>query len=167
MGIEVLEKKYQTYIACCPQHVGRLREIAHQVAVIQQNMRDLFDQITPALCSTCQFPCCKSLPVEGWFTECDYILYRLLYDAPFALLVKQSDGKSCSFLGANGCMLPPNMRPFPCVKVNCRKVMEELEARGFLTDFHQFYCNLERLQDEVYPLLADILSYSVLQAQSL
>ena len=166
MGIDLLEKKFQTYAAACPQNLDRLREIAGQVSLIQQRMRRLFADITPVLCSACAAPCCQCMPVEGWFTECDYMLYRMLYDAPFALRIARHDGRSCLFLGAHGCVLPEDMRPFPCVKVNCRKVSETLAARGLLDEFTRLNSELEHLQEAVFPLLADIISDNVLQAQS-
>jgi len=166
MGIEVLEEKYQKFAAACPQHLATLREIALQVSLIQRDMRRLFDDITPVLCVVCKAPCCQCMPVEGWFTESDYFLYRMRYAAPFSLLVAHADGRSCRFLGAAGCVLPDDMRPFPCVKVNCRAVSVELEARGRMKTFQVLNNKLEELQDTVYPLLGDIISVTVLQAQS-
>jgi len=166
MGIEILEDKFQKYAAACPHNLGMLQNIARQVSLIQREMRCLFDDITPVLCSACNAPCCKCMPVEGWFTESDYFLYRMLYDAPFPLRAERHDGKSCLFLGASGCVLPADMRPFPCVKVNCRRVAVELEARGRMETFQRLNARLEALQDEVYPLLADIISANVLHAQS-
>lgn len=167
MGIDLLEKKFQKYAAACPHNLDRLREIAGQVSRIQQSMRRLFADITPVLCSACAAPCCQCMPVEGWFTESDYILYRMLHDAPFALRAARHDGRSCLFLGAGGCVLPEDMRPFPCVKVNCRKVSDVLAKRGLLDEFNRLNSELELLQDAVYPLLADIISDHVLQAQAL
>jgi len=165
MGIELLENKFQRYAAACPQNLDRLREIAGQVSRIQKSMRRLFADITPALCSACAAPCCQCMPVEGWFTESDYILYRMLYDPPFALRVVHHDGRSCLFLGATGCVLPDDLRPFPCVKVNCRRVSEELAARGLLDEFNRLNKELEHMQEAVFPLLADIISDNILQAQ--
>lgn len=166
MGIEILEEKYHRYISNCPDKLYELREIALQVSQVQRQMRSLFDTITPQLCRSCQAPCCKCLPVEGWFTECDYFLYRMIYDPPFDLRSDHHDGKSCLFLGPEGCRLPPDMRPFPCVKVNCRRVTEVIERQGISRDFLRLNSELEILQDRVYPLLADIASPSVFYAQS-
>lgn len=166
MGIEILEDKFQKYAAACPYNLSMLHAIALQVSVIQRDMRRLFDDITPVLCAACQAPCCQCMPVEGWFTESDYFIYRMLYDAPFSLRAERHDGKSCLFLGPSGCTLPEDMRPFPCVKVNCTRVSLELESRGRIEAFHLLNARLEVLQDEVYPLLADIISFNVLHAQS-
>jgi len=166
MGIEMLEEKFQRYASACPDSLHQLRDIALQVSRVQRQMRTFFDAITPRLCSSCQAPCCKCLPVEGWFTECDYFLYRMMYAPPFDLRADLHDGKSCLFLGPEGCRLPPDMRPFPCVKVNCRRVTEELERQGINHEFLRLSGELEVLQDRVYPLLADIVSPSVFHAQT-
>ncbi|MCX8044014.1 MAG: hypothetical protein N3B18_07820 [Desulfobacterota bacterium] len=114
----------------------------------------------------CKAPCCQCLPVDGWFTECDYFLFRMLYPAPVDLRAVGHDGKSCFFLGERGCRLPSDMRPFPCVKVNCKNVIEELKRYGRLDAFTALNNELEQLQEKVYPLLADIVSYTVFQAQN-
>lgn len=167
MGIEVLEEKYQKYIKACPHNIQKLQAIAEQAALVQKQMRKLFDEITPALCTACKASCCQCMPVEGWFTESDYFLYRRLHDVPFDLRVPHDDFKSCAFLGPAGCVLPQDLRPFPCVKVNCRIVAEALEARGELEAFTGLYNELESLQDKIWPLLTDIHSFNALQAQAL
>lgn len=167
MGLELLEEKYHTYMRQNPQHRAVLLSIAARVSRVQKDMRALFDGITSVLCRDCKAPCCQCMPVDGWFTESDYFLYRALHEAPFDLRTPHTDGRSCAFLGIAGCVLPEDMRPFPCVKVNCKQVAEALKARGELAAFTRLYDELERLQEEVWPLLADILSTNVIQAQSL
>jgi len=80
---------------------------------------------------------------------------------------KHPDGRSCTFLGERGCLLPGDMRSFPCVKVNCKMVAESLEANGRLAEFTELYDAMSRLQEELWPLLSDCLSPTIMQAQQL
>ncbi|MEI6127707.1 MAG: hypothetical protein WCQ99_14265 [Pseudomonadota bacterium] len=167
MGIELLEEKFQKYIAACPHNIQKLQDLADRAALVQMEMRKLFNEITPFLCRDCAAACCQCMPVEGWFTESDYFLYRMRHAAPCDLRMAHDDYRSCAFLGLAGCVLPEDLRPFPCVKVNCRMVAEALEARGHMEVFTGLYNALGLLQEELWPLLADIHSSHALQAQAL
>jgi hypothetical protein len=167
MGIDVLEEKFQRYQERHPENMKRLRELAEETSAVQAQVRELMDGITPGLCSACIASCCKCMPVDGWFTESDYFLYRMLHEAPLHLRRHHADGRSCTFLGATGCVLPGAMRSFPCVKVNCKMVAEALETNGRLAEFTELYDEMSRLQEEVWPLLADFLSPTIMQAQQL
>ncbi len=167
MGLDILEKKFQAFIAEHPERIGTLHAIARDAASVQEGMRDLLDDITAELCPFCKASCCQCMPVEGWFTESDYFIYRMLHDPPFNLRVKHGLPRGCAFLGAHGCVLPRTIRPFPCVKVNCQSVTDALERKGRTGAFSDRYEALSALQERVWPLLADCLSTTVLQAQSL
>ena len=167
MGIEVLEEKFQHYRRRHPENMDRLRELAEKTSAVQARVRELMDAITPRLCSACIASCCKCMPVDGWFTESDYFLYRMLHKAPFDLRRRHGDGRSCAFFGDTGCVLPGAMRSFPCVKVNCKMVAEALEANGRLAEFTELYDEMSRLQEQVWPLLADSRSPTIMQAQQL
>jgi hypothetical protein len=167
MGIEILEEKFQHYRQRHPENMDRLRELAEKTAAVQARVRVLMDAITPRLCSACIASCCTSMPVDGWFTESDYFLYRMLHEAPFDLRIPHGDGRSCTFLGDTGCVLPGAMRSFPCVKVNCKMVTQALAANGRLEEFTGLYDEMSRLQEQLWPLLADSLSPTIMQAQQL
>jgi hypothetical protein len=167
MGIDFLEEKFQRYQERHPENMKRLRELAEETSAVQARVRELMDAITPGLCSACIASCCKCMPVDGWFTESDYFLYRMVHEAPLHLRRHHADGRSCTFLGATGCVLPGAMRSFPCVKVNCKMVAEALETNGRLAEFTELYEEMGRLQEEVWPLLADCLSPTIMQAQQL
>ena len=167
MGLERLEEKFQNYIKKYPENMDRLTSIAEQVAGIQRNVRKLLDGITTEVCSACSASCCQCMPVDGWFTESDYFIFRMLYDAPFDLRAEHNIERGCSFLGPDGCVLHSDIRPFPCVKVNCEKLNDALKAQGDTEAFNRLYNELGRLQEEIWPLLDGFLSCNVVQAQSL
>jgi len=154
MGLEVLEEKYQEHSSQKPENITKFKEIAEKVSVVQKGMRQLFDDITPILCKDCKAPCCQCMPVEGWFTENDYFIYRAFYEAPFDLKVNHGLPNGCAFLGETGCVLPLDIRPFPCVKVNCKAVRQELDKRGRLDRFRELYDALEKLQEKIWLLLS-------------
>ncbi len=166
MGLEVLENKYKLYIKKYPGNISRLQTIAHKIAAVQCSMRDLLDGITSGVCASCEHPCCQCMPVDGWFTESDYFIFRMLYEAPFNLRVPHDSETGCSFLGSQGCVLPKDIRPYPCVKVNCKVVTQQLEAGGKAGQFNRLYDELGSLQEQVWSLLSEFLSSNVLQAQS-
>jgi hypothetical protein len=153
MGLELLEHKYQDYIRRYPEHLPVLAHVSRRAADVQARMRALLDPVTGVYCPDCSAPCCQCLPVEGWFTEGDYFLYRMKYAAPHGLRVEHGLPRGCAFLGPRGCVLPADLRPFPCVKVNCDRIAEALRAQGRLDDFKVLYDALDRLQEDLWPLI--------------
>ena len=70
----------------------RLKDLAGQTCAVQKRVRQMMAAITPKLCVACTASCCKCMPVDGWFTESDYFLYRMLHEAPFELRLQPADG---------------------------------------------------------------------------
>ena len=153
MGIENLEDKYQRFCTQFPAELPVLERNAGRAACIQCAMRDLLDAITARICPSCTASCCMSMPVEGWFTEGDYFLFRQRYPAPYALRRTDAPASACRFLGPQGCVLPRDLRPFPCVKVNCSAVSQALQEAGQGRCFQQLHDTLGELQQELWPLL--------------
>ncbi len=153
MGVELLEDRYQNFIAKNPDCTNRLKKLSDQNNLIQLNMRAVLDTITAQLCPECKGPCCQCMPVEGWFTEADYFLYRTQHDAPFDLRVDHGIPNGCAFLGETGCVLPPDSRPFPCVKVNCKTVATRLIENNTLEKFTQLYDAMDALQEKLWQIL--------------
>jgi len=166
MGLEILEDKFQRYLQQFSERRPLLHSLAVRVASVQLEMRRILNRITPQICGACISSCCRCMPVEGWFTEGDYFAYRMLHDAPFALRLGSAATGGCAFLGPAGCALPEDLRPFPCVKVNCAAIAAELEARGLEGEFMRLHADLSALQEEIWPLLAEYLSEHALQAQA-
>jgi hypothetical protein len=90
------------------------------------------------------------MPVEGWFTEADYFIYRANYEAPHNLRVNHGIPNGCAFLGDRGCVLPVDSRPFPCVKVNCKTVTTSLKQNHALAKFTRLYEAMDALQEKLW-----------------
>ena len=153
MGIELLEERYQDFIAGNPGNARRLQKLSDQNSLIQLNMRALLDTITGRVCPDCKAPCCQCMPVEGWFTEADYFVYRAHHDAPFDLRVKHGIPNGCAFLGDRGCVLDADSRPFPCVKVNCKSVTTLLKTNNAHAEFTKLYQAMDALQEKLWPIV--------------
>jgi len=153
MGLELLEDRYQAFIEKNPASLEQLKLLSEHNSLIQLGMRALLDGITARICPACTACCCQCMPVDGWFTEGDYFLFRACNAAPFNLRVDHGLPNGCSFLGQAGCVLPPDSRPFPCVKVNCKTVSLELERCSAQEAFAGFYEALDRLQEQLWYLI--------------
>jgi hypothetical protein len=153
MGVDLLEERYQDFIAKNPDSIGPLKQLSDQNNLIQLNMRALLDTITAEVCPDCTASCCECMPVEGWFTEGDYFIYRADNDAPLNLRVDHEIPNGCAFLGDKGCVLPADSRPFPCVKVNCKSVSTRLEQNDTLKKFKQLYDAMDALQEKLWHII--------------
>jgi hypothetical protein len=149
MGITLLEKRYQAITADFPDIHTRLMHYADSTVFIQSEMRAILNTVTPAICSTCEQKCCEGFPLEGWFTLEDYALYRVKYGIPTLPPNRTGRATSCYFLTPEGCSLPEDLRPFTCVKINCKKVSEALQALGKDQVFKQLQSSLDTLHREV------------------
>ena len=153
MGLELLEKRFKDYEREHPESIEKLRSIAREVSRVQIEIRNLIDGITSRICPSCKASCCKMMPVDGWFTENDYFVYRVLHDAPFDIRESSNEDMGCRFLGPEGCLLPPDIRPFPCVRVNCQALVEELELSGDNEKINRLIDEMDALQKKIWPLL--------------
>jgi hypothetical protein len=50
-------------------------------------------------------------------------------------------------------VLPNDIRPFPCVKVNCKALRDELDKKDRLVKFKGLYDDLEKIQREIWALI--------------
>lgn len=153
MGLKLLEKDFQQFLKDNGEELTRLKSVAEKVLTVQQAMRGYLDEITPIVCKTCETPCCRLMPVEGWFTKNDYYLFRIFYENPAAFIDESRSKEGCLFLGAQGCVLPGDLRSFPCVKVNCRAVKDCLKKKGWDRDFNHLYDELCRLQEHTWKII--------------
>ncbi|MCP4200110.1 MAG: hypothetical protein GY762_23455 [Proteobacteria bacterium] len=153
IGLDLLEKRFKEYANAHPENIDRIRTIAYEVARVQTEIRKHIDGITCRICPDCKASCCKMMPVDGWFTENDYFVYRVLHQAPFDIRAARETGEGCRFLGPEGCLLPLDTRPFPCVKVNCAALVEELEKSGDNEQVNKLLDEMDALQKQLWPLL--------------
>ncbi len=153
MGLELLEERFIAYADEHPEKIKEIRNIAREVARVQTEIRDLIDSITHHICPSCEASCCKMMPVDGWFTENDYFVFRVLHDAPFDVRKSGDGDMGCRFLGPEGCLLPRDIRPFPCVKVNCAALVKELELHGDKARVDALIEEMDALQKQIWPLL--------------
>jgi hypothetical protein len=153
MGLDLLEKRFREYVRAHPENIDKLRAIAGDVSRVQTEIRNLIDGITSRICPSCKASCCEMMPVDGWFTENDYFVYRVLHDAPFDMRASSKQDMGCRFLGPEGCVLPLDSRPFPCVRVNCAALVGVLESNGDRAKVDALIEEMDRLQKQIWPLL--------------
>lgn len=149
MGITVLEENYQRMREGHPALNAYLADCAELAALIQIELRGIFNHITPYLCTACENKCCEGFPLEGWFSLEDYILFRTRYARPVSPANRVSRPTACSFVTPQGCSLPEDLRPFTCVKINCSKVTEGLRERGEEEHFNQLITGLDAIRRDV------------------
>ena len=149
MGITVLERRFQTIAADIPDIHKRLVHYANSTVFIQSEMRTILNTVTPDICGACEHKCCEGFPLEGWFTLEDYSLYRVKYGIPVLPFNRIGGPTSCFFLTPEGCSLPEDLRPFTCVKINCKNVTAALKALGKDLYFCHLQDSLDRLHREV------------------
>ena len=155
MGIALLEERFQQYKKEYPQNIPALTVLARQISGLQIQIRKLFEDITPSLCSACEVKCCSGMPIDGWFTAEDYFAYRMLYDVPEVLEEHHAEQWNCSFLSPDGCFLPEDMRPLACVKVNCQKLNQVLEEQGARSQFKQLSEAIDDIQTKLWELVGN------------
>ena len=153
MGIITLEEKYQLILQESDIDSAHLFRYAERASTVQSEMREILNQLPSHLCSHCAHTCCEGFPVDGWFFLEDYALFRVKYGIPTFPTNRIRRDKVCSFLAPGGCSLPENMRPFSCIKVNCEKLKESLNARGEVKRFNQLKDSLDDIQWEVHQLI--------------
>jgi hypothetical protein len=149
MGITILEKRFQTIASDIPEIHKRLIHYANSTVFIQSEMRTILNTVTPKICGACEHKCCEGFPLEGWFTLEDYSLYRVKYGMPVLPPNRIGGPTSCFFLTPEGCSLPEDLRPFTCVKINCKNVNAALKAHGKDQHFSHLQNALDRLHQEV------------------
>ncbi len=153
MGIAALEEKYQLLLQKEITDSACLLRYADQAGVVQSEMREILDQLTPQPCSDCERTCCEGFPVEGWFSLEDYALFRVKFGIPTLPTKRIRRDTACSFLTPEGCSLKENLRPFPCVKVNCESLKESLIVMGKVQRFNQLKDIIDTIQWEVHQLI--------------
>jgi len=149
MGITLLEENYQHIREGYPELTAFLNDCAARASLIQIEMRNIFNHITPHLCTPCENKCCEGFPLEGWFSLEDYVLFRVQYAKPLSPPDSIKHPTACSFATPHGCSLPENLRPFTCVKINCSKVTEAIKDRGEEEHFNNLVLALDTIHRDI------------------
>lgn len=160
VGVNTLEEKYQLIIQKEGTDISHLSRYVIQATKIQNEMREILNQLTPHICSHCEYKCCEGLPLEGWFSLEDYTLFRVKYSKPIPPPNRIRRDTACYFLTPEGCSLPEDMRPFTCVKINCEKINEYIKAIGKTQKFNQLKSALDKIHREVSHLINNIIPQS-------
>ena len=149
MGVALLEEQFQQIRKRIPGFHDHLLHCANLAMQIQHEMRIILDPSTPRICGTCKYSCCEGFPLEGWFSIEDYLLFRVKYGKPNPPPNRIRSAFSCRFLTPDGCSLPENLRPFTCVKINCKRLTQDLTARGMDINFNQLKSALDAIQQHL------------------
>lgn len=160
MGITSLEERYQSIRSNFPDIHIRLIHCVNRTALIQSEMRTILNSVTPHICAICENKCCEGFPLEGWFSLEDYTLYRIKYGKPVLPVNRTGRATACYFLTPQGCSLPEDMRPFTCVKINCKQISEVLRTLGKDQQFKQLQDDLDRIHREVSQSINSVNSSS-------
>lgn len=121
-----------------PAQLTTLKAGAEELMALKTAMQAVAERVNCAvICSTCGGECC----VRGkyHFSAIDLVVYLLtgkeLFDPRFA------NGR-CSYLAEDGCLMPPQYRPFNCVTFVC----EQIEVHLPTSDKEFFYAAESKLR---------------------
>jgi len=153
LGINTLEEKYQLITQKAGTEIAHLSQYANQARITQNEMREILNHLTPHICGNCENKCCEGFPLEGWFSLEDYVLFRVEYGKPIPPPNRIKRDTACYFLTPEGCSLPEDMRPFTCVKINCKRLTESIEAVGKAQRFNQLKSDLDKINRGVYHII--------------
>jgi len=149
LGINTLEEKYQLLMQRKGNEVTFLSQYANQATMVQNEMREILNHLTPQTCGHCDNKCCEGFPLEGWFSLEDYVLFRVKYGKPIPPPNRIKRDTACYFLTPEGCSLPEDMRPFTCVKINCKTLTESIKSIGEDKRFNKLKSALDKIHHEV------------------
>ena len=134
---------------CKKPEIAYLSQYVNQAETVQNEMRKILNPLTPKICGPCEHKCCEGFPLEGWFSLEDYVLFRVKYGKPIPPLNRIKRDAACYFLTPEGCSLPEDMRPFTCVKINCKTLTESIKSIGEDKRFNKLKSALDKIHHEV------------------
>jgi hypothetical protein len=122
-----------------PSRRALIAEGIKDVRACKQALHAVIEVVGAAeVCSSCRGECCRTGKYH--FMVLDLLAYlaagRELFNPRF-------DQEGCPFLGANGCLMEPSLRPFNCITFNCDRV-ESLIAPQ---ERKRFVCLEQELRD--------------------
>lgn len=121
----------QEYQALDPQEQFWITGRLDKIATLQQQLNKLFVDAGGILaCRQCSGACCDC--GKNHFTLANMLAFISAGERP----PEPDFSLPCPFLGAHGCRLEVNLRPFNCITFICEQVLEPLGKEGeecFLT----------------------------------
>lgn len=135
LGVKAVVNEFR--ILTSDQLTG-LKAGAEELIALKAAMQAVVEKVNcAAICATCGGECC----VRGkyHFSAIDLVVYLLtgkeLFEPRFA-------NGSCSYLAEDGCLMPPQYRPFNCVTFVCEQIEVHLPA----SDKEFFYAAESKLR---------------------
>ncbi len=117
-----------------------LRDLAIQLKLATDGVSPFIQQITNAVCPSCEKVCC--IDRHGRYDENDLIYIRALgLETP--TYQERPDTEPCQFLSEFGCTRERSVRPFRCNWYFCNALLEYLEQspqkpyREFIASFQK------------------------------
>lgn len=121
LGVEAVASEFGGLTS---DQLTRLKAGAEELVALKTAMQAAVEKVNcTAICTTCGGECC----VRGkyHFSAIDLVVYLLtgkeLFEPRFA------NGR-CSYLAEDGCLMPPQYRPFNCVTFVCEQIEVHLPA---------------------------------------
>lgn len=136
------------------------RELKRVVGMIQREKMEISSLMENAdvagICARCAGECCKSGKYH--FTVIDLLVFLDSETDLFRPVFKEA---RCPFLGRDGCLMEPRVRPFTCITFFCERV-ESLLTRSETARLRVVEESLRRLYAEVEQLFGKRLMQGLL-----
>ena len=130
--------------------LARLQRLTTELRELRCAMQALVARVDAAAhCAGCGGECCVAGKYH--FSQADLLVY-LAADEP--LFTPLFDNGLCPYLGPEGCLIPPDYRPFNCITFNCERI-EDLLSEEELAGFYRRERELRRVYGEIRSLFPE------------
>ena len=128
-GVRLVTAAYQ---ALTPRLREKLRLLTASLQELRCSMQALAARAEAAAhCADCGGECCVAGKYH--FTRADLLVYLVSDETLF----EPTFGNGlCPYLGREGCLMPPQYRPFNCITFNCERI-EDLLSESELASFYR------------------------------
>lgn len=131
----------EEFASLSPGVRSRVEEFAAALKLRKKELQSLAEEAHAGeICAACRGECCAR--GKNHFTVVDLLVY--LADGR-ELFVPRFGGELCPYLGEDGCLMPPEYRPYNCISFICERVDGLLEPAA-----HARFCALEEELRAVY-----------------
>lgn len=117
-------------------------ELAHQLKTEIEGVSPFIQQITSAVCPSCEKVCC--IDRHGHYNDQDLIYVRALGLELPSYKEGVTDTDPCQFLSESGCILERAVRPFRCNWYFCNALLEYMEL-GPSKPYREFIKRSQRI----------------------